>query len=198
MKKKVAVTQRLEKNIEYGETRDALDFEICKLLVECDAVPIPVPNALNTEKRVKEWLLAIEPEAFLFSGGSNFGVSPNRDLLESNLYEYVLARGIPSVGICRGMQLFITQSGGSLKKVNGHIKTSHRLTGTYTHRVNSYHEYAPDQLPGCMDPIAVAEDGNVEAIKHKVMPIEGWMWHPERSEENRGLHSCLIKSKLQI
>ena len=31
MKKKVAVTQRVEKNIEYGETRDTLDFEICKL-----------------------------------------------------------------------------------------------------------------------------------------------------------------------
>nr|AAY87264.1 unknown [uncultured bacterium BAC17H8] len=78
------------------------------------------------------------------------------------------------------------------------LKRAIGLTGTYTHRVNSYHEYAPDQLPGCMDPIAVAEDGNVEAIKHKIMPIEGWMWHPERSEENRGLHSCLIKSKLQI
>ena len=57
MRKKVAVTQRVEKNIEYGETRDTLDFEICKLIVECDALPVPVPNALNTKKQVQEWLL---------------------------------------------------------------------------------------------------------------------------------------------
>ena len=31
--------------------------------------------------------------------------------------------------------------------------------------------------------IAHSLDGEIEAIKHKSLPWEGWMWHPEREEK---------------
>ena len=29
---------------------------------------------------------------------------------------------------------------------------------------------------------SVSEDGSLEAMMHKDLPWEGWMWHPEREE----------------
>ena len=31
--------------------------------------------------------------------------------------------------------------------------------------------------------LAESEDGIIEAISHKKLPWEGWMWHPEREEQ---------------
>ena len=33
-----------------------------------------------------------------------------------------------------------------------------------------------------LDLLAQSEDGNIEAMIHKELPWEGWMWHPEREE----------------
>ena len=30
-------------------------------------------------------------------------------------------------------------------------------------------------------PLAYSDDGEIEAIRHKTLPWEGWMWHPERN-----------------
>ena len=35
-------------------------------------------------------------------------------------------------------------------------------------------------LPESLEIIATDSEGNCEAICHKSLPIEGWMWHPER------------------
>ena len=48
--------------------------------------------------------------------------------------------------------------------------------------VNSFHHYGVkiEDLSPALTPLAVAEDGVVEAIYHPKAPILGIQWHPER------------------
>jgi len=48
--------------------------------------------------------------------------------------------------------------------------------------VNSYHQFGIEKLAlnSSLKPIAWAEDGSIEALMHKELPIYGIMWHPER------------------
>ena len=47
--------------------------------------------------------------------------------------------------------------------------------------VNSYHNQALQSCPDSFNILAKSEDGIIEAITHKELPWEAWMWHPERS-----------------
>ena len=80
------------------------------------------------------------------------------------------------------MQSIALYFGGNLKKVSSHVRTRHELRGLILNNVNSYHEYEVDVLPDEFSVTARAEDGVIEAIRHKTLPIEGIMWHPEREE----------------
>jgi putative glutamine amidotransferase len=48
--------------------------------------------------------------------------------------------------------------------------------------VNSYHGFSLATGPLDFEVLARSEDGEIEAIRHKSLPWEGWMWHPEREE----------------
>ena len=48
--------------------------------------------------------------------------------------------------------------------------------------VNSYHNWGiskSDLSPNLL-PLAIADDGTIEALEHKQLPWVGIMWHPER------------------
>ena len=77
-------------------------------------------------------------------------------------------------------------SGGELKKVEGHVRSQHQLSGTISGRVNSFHNQALANCPPGFEVLARSEDGGIEAIGHKQLSWEGWMWHPER-EKNFGI-----------
>ena len=47
-------------------------------------------------------------------------------------------------------------------------------------KVNSYHNFTISSCPSDFDVAAKAMDGSIEAIKHRFLKIDGWMWHPER------------------
>ena len=194
--RKIAITQRSELFESVGETRDTLDTQLVQLVTQCDLCPVPIPNVLSTEKMLEIWLECVKPDAILFSGGQDFGLFPDRDRLEHSLMNFVMAKKIPTLALCRGMQLLIKQAGGSLKKVDGHVDQEHDLKGMHNHRVSSFHNFAPDFIPSEYHVITRAYDECVEAIRHKSLPIEGWMWHPERTTSSRQLHISLIKQLL--
>ena len=50
--------------------------------------------------------------------------------------------------------------------------------------VNSFHN-ALEKEPSEFEVSARAEDGVIEAIRHKTLPWLGLMWHPEREKEFR-------------
>ena len=45
---------------------------------------------------------------------------------------------------------------------------------------NSFHNFALSRCSENYRILAKSEDGVIEAIRHKSLPWEGWMWHPER------------------
>jgi putative glutamine amidotransferase len=48
---------------------------------------------------------------------------------------------------------------------------------------NSYHTQGLLSCPDGFTVLASSEDGEIEAIRHQTLLWEGWMWHPERSQD---------------
>jgi putative glutamine amidotransferase len=128
---------------------------------------------------------------------------PDRDAAEAALIDEALARDLPLLAICRGMQILNVHLGGSLIQ---HLPTAARhvrrtadkslpahrvaiepdtllsiIAGRETWEVNSRHHQAvarlaPEMLVSARDP----EDGTIEAIelprRRFVLAVQ---WHPE-------------------
>lgn len=189
----VAVSQRVDIVAGRDEQRDALDQRLIAFLLQSDAVPIPVPNGLFMETSTGQanhqifdaWLGQVKPHAVVLSGGNDIGECRDRDLTEAALLDYAQKYGLPVLGICRGMQMMGVWAGGHLAKVDGHVRSHHRLqifdqTAAWPLEVNSYHNWSLTECPEGFVVEARSEDGAIEAIRHAHLPWEGWMWHPER------------------
>jgi putative glutamine amidotransferase len=132
---------------------------------------------------LETWVAAVEPHAFVLSGGNDIGRCRERDLTESWLLEYASHHRKALLGICRGMQMMAHWAGVDLCSVQGHVRTRHSLSGEIAGEVNSYHSFSLADCPVDFEVIARSEDGEIEAVRHKSLPWEGWMWHPEREDK---------------
>lgn len=179
--RRVGVTQRQVDLPERGEVRDALDARLPRLLWELGFVPVPIANDVAD---ADAYLDALDIDALLLSGGDHVGEPPARARVERAALDLALRRGIPVLGICRGMQVIVTACGGTLVPADGHVATRHPVDGPLTgaREVNSFHAFGvmPDGLPEVLRPVAHAPDGTVEAVRHAVHPWTAIMWHPER------------------
>ncbi len=159
-------------------------------------------------------------DALMLTGGSDleacaYGQEPHaaaedpdrtRDTYEMALVREALARDMPLLGICRGMQVMNVALGGDLTQhlpeylsADTHCRTAGtflgnehlvaltpgslaaRAAGEATHRVPSHHHQAIDRLGDGLVVSGIAqEDGVVEAIEapgHRF--VLGVQWHPE-------------------
>lgn len=172
------------------EIRDSIDQKLIEFIGLSGFNSILVPNLIkdeniqleNENKQLNNWLNEIGIEGVVLSGGNNIGEFPIRDKLEYALINYALKRGIPLLGICRGMQVLASWSGVDLSPVKDHIKTRIDITGEITQNVNSFHEFVISQCPNNFSILAKCNHGTIQAIKHITLPWEGWMWHPEREK----------------
>ena len=116
------------------------------------------------------------------------------------LEDFVRSRK-PVLGICRGHQVLNVYFGGTL---NQHLPTftihdwdadtkadkahaTRALAGSVVQRiygdtfaVNSAHHQAVDALGDGLRITQWSEDGVVEAVEHRALPVWGVQWHPER------------------
>ncbi|MBR51931.1 MAG: gamma-glutamyl-gamma-aminobutyrate hydrolase [Gammaproteobacteria bacterium] len=193
MKIKIGITQRVEKVESYNETRDSLDNRLVNWVSNNNYFPIPIPNNLveinlsnTSQPNLEKWLEDVGIDALLLSGGNNIGDVLHRDLTEQYLLFWAQKYEKPLLGICRGMQMMGVFAGSNLIKIKGHTNTRHKLkTKNFFNNelplsVNSFHDFALVDCPKGYEVIAESEDGSIEAIKHKTLKWEGWMWHPER------------------
>lgn len=124
-----------------------------------------------------------------------------RDALETAVIEDALARGLPVLGICRGMQLLNVVLGGDLIQDVRPMYSEHayvrsvfprkriRLTpgsrlasilGREDCRVNALHRQAVQRIGNGLVPVAREPSGVVQAIERPDGPLVlGLQWHPE-------------------
>jgi len=191
----IGITQRADKVSAYNEYRDALDQRLVNWVIEAGFTPVPIPNTLvdqdfpiKNKSNLDNWLNRLDIDALLLSGGNSIGDAPKRDLTEIGLLKWAEINRKPVLGICRGMQIMGTYNGASLIEVSGHVGTRHQIHSKNSLEqflpkiVNSYHNFALSACPDEFQIMAYSEDDNIEAIIHKELPWEGWMWHPEREE----------------
>jgi len=176
----IAVSQRVDFYPERDEIRDAVDQKLIDFIVLSGGLPVPVPNTLGNS--LEEWVARIKPSGIVLSGGSDIGKVEKRDITELFLLNYAKENRLPLLGLCRGMQMMTVWAGGRLRKVPGHIGGRHDIDGFIQNSVNSYHEYSIGECPQEFEILARANDDVIEAVKHKYLPWEGWMWHPERDK----------------
>ncbi|ELH8888559.1 gamma-glutamyl-gamma-aminobutyrate hydrolase family protein [Vibrio cholerae] len=183
--KRIGITQRRDPVLNRTEVRDSLDVNWATLLWNLGILPIPLCSDIEN---TQAYLQALNLDGFILSGGNDIGEMAKRDTLESAILEYSKIHQRPVLGICRGMQFINHFQGGSLIKFQGHAATVHeRLIGQWADelgicQVNSFHNYVinVETLGEDLTPLAKAEDGIIEAIKHNNYPWLGLMWHPER------------------
>ncbi len=141
---------------------------------------------------------------------------PDRDAWELALARVSRAAGLPTLGICRGMQVMAVASGGTLEQ---HIPdrtgtTVHspvvgafvrhpvspvpgtllaRILGDGVQDVPTYHHQAVTTHPG-YTPAAWHGDGTLEAMEDTTQPFRlAVQWHPEESDDVR-LVAALVRA----
>lgn len=123
--------------------------------------------------------------------------APERDIFELTLARIAFYKELPTLGICRGMQIMNTALGGELfLDIPGHMQgldrdlTSHsvftskgsrleRLLGNFF-EVNSFHHQSVSTLPRELIVSAKAlPDRHIEGIEASDRFFIGVQWHPE-------------------
>lgn len=119
-----------------------------------------------------------------------YDVDATQDAADLSLADYCLARGIPTLAVCRGLHVVNVLRGGTLVQHmdDPHRHVVHEVTvesgpagiqpGPFT--ASCYHHQCIDRLGAGLDVVARADDGTVEAV---TIESAGWafgvQWHPE-------------------
>jgi putative glutamine amidotransferase len=134
--------------------------------------------------------------------------NPARDEMEFAALEGALARRLPVLAICRGMQLLNVALGGTLYQDLPSLRPSEvthqqraainqrwhsarvdeqsamaEIFGTTELQINSFHHQGIDRLAPGLEATVWAEDGLIEGVEAREFPwVYGVQWHPERGE----------------
>ena len=135
----------------------------------------------------RDVIRAVKPDIVLISPGparpSDFGVP--------SLVQELATLGIPTFGVCLGLQGIVEAFGGTLDILaypmhgKGSLVTHrgqgvlHELPSPF--RVGRYHSLYANRaaLPECLEVTAESDDGIIMAVRHRHLPIEAVQFHPE-------------------
>ena len=100
-----------------------------------------------------------------------------------------LAPRVPTLGVCLGHQAIVEAFGGEVgsakRLVHGKASAvSHDGHGLFAglpspFEAGRYHSLAATTVPDCLAVCANTEDGEVMAVRHRELPIDGIQFHPE-------------------
>ena len=164
----------------------------------------------------------VDPDSYGAPDEGSHETSRDADRWELALARRALERGVPVLGICRGMQVVNVALGGTLAQDIGRDGTPHPPTpddpdavmaqrhpvtirpgsrlaaiyGTEERLVNTIHHQALDRVADGLEPVAWAPDGIVEAVEavDPAVDLLAVQWHPEKIIEDgeRALFAAFV------
>jgi putative glutamine amidotransferase len=197
-------------------------------------LPVILPIADDDPEAIGGYLAAVD--GLLFTGGEDVAPAyygeardercqepdPERDLFEIHLARAALERRVPTLGICRGLQVINVAAGGTLYQdiacrlgtrdyhsaslanrgqlIHGvRLMPGSRLQaimGVAESRVTStHHQFVKDLAPGFQVGAESVEDGIVEGIEDPGrLFLVAVQWHPERMYKERAEHLALFRA----
>ena len=200
-------------------------------------LPIILPIGDDDPEVIAEYLAAVD--GLLFTGGEDIAPAyygeardercqepdPERDLFEIHLARAALAQQVPTLGICRGLQVINVAAGGTLYQdiacrpgTRDYHSASLANRGQLIHRVrlvqesrlraimgvaesqvtSTHHQFVKDLAPGFRVSAESAEDGIVEGIERPDVPfLLAVQWHPERLYADHAAHLALFGSLVE-
>ena len=169
---------------------DSFTYNLVQYLGELGAEPVVVRN---DELSPAEGA-ALQPDRLVISPG------PGRPEDAGASIEFIRTFGseVPTLGVCLGHQAIVTAFGGSIDRAPEprHGKTSlieHDGLGVFSGLPNPltatrYHSLAASVVPETLEVTARSEDGVVQGVRHRHLPIEGVQFHPESVMTPEGMH----------
>ncbi len=207
------------------DMKESISRAYPEAILAAGGLPVLLP-VTSEEKRLEMFLSQVD--GLLMTGGGDvepalYGeerlpvcgeASPERDAMEFPLLKMALAKKMPVLAICRGMQVLCAAMGGTLyqdlpTQFSAEIRHSRmdrpadpihpvkllpgtklsEIIGTDRLEVNTRHHQGAKKLPDCLIPSAVAPDGLVEGIELADHPFAvGVQWHPESMQARYPLH----------
>ena len=163
---------------------DSFSYNLYQMIGEME----PDLKVIRNDEKTVEEIRAMQPERIILSPG------PGRPEDAGVIMEVVkeLAGEIPILGVCLGHQAVCAAFGGRItyagRLMHGKQSVSRLCTDCLVFagcpeetKVARYHSLAADasSFPDCLEVTAVADDGEVMAVRHRAYPVYGLQFHPE-------------------
>lgn len=199
-----------------GYARVTLNEDYHRSVIAAGAIPVMIPpvpqlDVLPAQLAMLDGLVLaggqdVDPLRYDAQPRLECGVpNPMRDAFELEALALAREAGLPTLGICRGLQIVNTFLGGTLHQDISHAGSPQRhmmggnpalgahsisiepgsfladAWGTSSATVNSFHHQAIDQVGEQLSVVARASDGIVEAVEYTGddFPLYAVQWHPE-------------------
>jgi anthranilate synthase/aminodeoxychorismate synthase-like glutamine amidotransferase len=160
---------------------DSFTYNLAQYIGELGAEPVVYRNDVLSPDEAA----ALHPDRLVISPGPG---TPE-DAGFSIDYIKNLSPSIPTLGVCLGLQAAVAAFGGSVGRAPEprHGKTSpisHDGTGVFEGLPNPfmatrYHSLAAINVPDVFIETAHSDDGVLQGIRHRELPIEAVQFHPE-------------------
>lgn len=173
---------------------DSFTYNLRHYLGELGAdVEVRRNDALSVEEA-----LSLDPQGIVISPGP---CDPDRAGICLELIEKA-SKKFPILGVCLGHQCIGQAYGGKVVRaplpMHGKVSAiSHTGTGVFAgipspFTATRYHSLTveAESLPECLDVTATSEDGVIQGLAHRDLPIFGVQFHPESIASEHG-HALL-------
>jgi anthranilate synthase component II len=184
---------------------DSFTFNLVQLLGALGEDPVVIRNDERTVAEIR----AMSPERVVVSPGP---CTPSEAGVSVDVIRSLGADGVPVLGVCLGHQSLGEAFGGRTIRAR---RTMHGKTGPIRHDgeglfhglprtfdVARYHSLVTDDsvLPDVLVPVAwstdEADEGEIQAMRHRELPLWGVQFHPESLFSEHG--SALLANFLAL